>query len=317
MSKKVYSPVKLPEESQKIIEDAGIELVMHDELTTPSEDEIIEKSKDVDGIIAGVNVEITEKILKASENLKVVANIGAGINNIDTEAAEENDVKVTKTAGRDSVASTAELAITLMLATSRDVLGNQKLVKENSFEGWQVMGFLGKNQVSYKKLLIIGFGNIGQEIAKMARAFNMDISYYDIKDRNEFKDAEKETGAKFVELDEGLKEADYVILQMNYTDENYHFMDKDKLALMKKDSYLINTARGDVLDEEALADLLEEGKLKGAGLDVHEKEPKMNERLIKMDSVVLTPHIGNDTYEARLEMANSAAEDLVEALKED
>lgn len=315
--KKVYSAVKLPQEAIDILEDNEIELTMHDELTTPSEDEIIEKVKDVDALISGVNVEVTSKVIEANENMKIIANIGAGTNNLDIDKAEEKGIVVSKTPGRDSVASTAELAIGLMLAVSRNILKNQDMVNENSFDGWQVMGFLGSHQVSYKNLLIIGFGNIGQEIAKMAKAFHMDINYYDIKDRSEFKEAEEETSAKYVELEEGLKNADYVILQMNYTDENYHFIDKDKLSLMKEDAYLINTARGDVLDEEVLADYLEEGKLAGAGLDVHENEPKMNERLIKMDKAVLTPHIGNDTYEARVEMSKAAAEEVVRALNGD
>ncbi len=315
MTKKIYSAVKLPQEAIDIIESAGIELSMHQELTTPSEEEILEKSKDVEGIISGVNVKIESKVIEANDNLKIIANVGAGVNNIDIEAAKEKGVALTNTPSRDSVASTGEAAIGLMLALSRNIVEKQDMVKDNSFNGWQVMGFLGGHQVSYKNLLIIGFGNIGQEIGRMAKAFHMDINYYDKDDSKEIKDAAKEIGANFIDLDEGLKKADYVILQMNFTPENHHFIGEKELSTMKEESYLINTARGGIVDEDALADAVEKGVIAGAALDVHEEEPKFNERLIKMKNVLLTPHIGNDTYEARTEMAVVAAKEAVGGIK--
>ncbi|MDO4661565.1 MAG: NAD(P)-dependent oxidoreductase [Tissierellia bacterium] len=315
MTNKIYSSVKLPKEALDLLKDEDIELEMHDELTTPSEKELLEKSKDVDALITGVNVSITSKIIQANKNLKIIANIGAGVNNIDNESAKENDVYLTNTPSRDSVASTAELALTLMLSLSRGVLKNQELVKNNEFKGWQVMGFLGENQVSYKNLFIVGLGNIGKEIARMAKAFNMNVSYYDIKDRSEFKDIEKEIGVEYVDFEEGLKNADYVILQMNYTEDNHHLIGEKELNMMKESSYLINTARGGIVDEKALVKALKDKKIKGAALDVHEEEPKINEDLIGLSNVVLTPHIGNDTYEARIEMAKVAVSEALRALK--
>lgn len=312
--KKIYSAVKLPQESLDILNKEDIELTMHDELTTPSEEEVREKSKDVDAIISGVNVTISKDIIEANKDLKVIANIGAGVNNVDIDAAKDNNIILTNTPGRDSVASTAETALALILATSRNVLKDQEMVKNNAFEGWQVMGFLGGHQVAYKNLFIIGFGNIGQEIARMAKGLHMNISYNDIKDRSEFKEVEKELGAEYLDLEEGLKKADYIVLQMNYTDENYHFIDEEKMEMMNEKAYLINTSSGDVLDEDALAKALKDKKLRGAALDVHENEPKMNEELMKLDNVVMTPHIGNDTYEARTEMAVQAAEDALRVL---
>lgn len=315
MTNKIYSSVKLPEEALELLKDEDVELEMHDELTTPSEQEILEKSKDVDALITGVNVNITSKVIEANKNLKIIANIGAGVNNIDIESAKENDVYLTNTPSRDSVASTAELALTLMLSLSRGVLKNQELVKNNEFKGWQVMGFLGENQVSYKNLFIVGLGNIGKEIARLAKAFNMNISYYDIKDRSEFKEIEKELGVEYVDFEEGLKNADYVILQMNYTEDNHHFIGEKELNMMKENSYLINTARGGIVDEKALVKALKDKKIKGAALDVHEEEPKINKDLIGLSNVVLTPHIGNDTYEARIEMAKVAVSEALRALK--
>ncbi len=311
MTRKVYSAVKLPEETIKTLKDADIELSMFDKLETPSEDEIIEKSKDVDALITGVNVKITPKIIESNKNLKIIANIGAGVNNIDAESAKENNILLTNTPGKNSVASTAETAIGLMLALSRGILKNQKMVRENSFNGWQVMGFSGGHQVAYKNLFIDGFGNIGKEIARMAKGLHMNISYYDIKDRSEFKNAEEEIGAKFVEFEEGLKNADYVVLQMNYTEDNHHLIGEKELDKMNENAYLINTARGGIVDEKALYKALKDGKIAGAAIDTHEEEPKINEDLMKLDNVVLTPHIGNDTYEARVEMANSAADEVI------
>ncbi|MDO5028743.1 MAG: NAD(P)-dependent oxidoreductase [Bacillota bacterium] len=315
MTKKVYSAVKLPEETIEILKDANIDLKMFDKLDTPTEDQILENINDVEGLISGVNVTITSKIIEASKELKAIANIGAGVNNIDIEAAREKGILLTNTPGRNSVASTAETALGLMLALSRGILKNQKMVEENSFPGWQVMGFLGGQQVAYKNLFIVGFGNIGQEIARMAKGLHMNISYYDIKDRSEFKEAEAETGASFVDFEEGLKNADYIVLQMNYTEANHHFIGQEQLKRMKDSAYLINTARGGIVDEKALYQALKAGKLAGAAIDTHEEEPKINEDLLKLDNVVLTPHIGNDTYEARIEMANTAAKDLIKVLE--
>ncbi|MDO5047918.1 MAG: NAD(P)-dependent oxidoreductase [Anaerococcus sp.] len=311
MKNKVYSAVKLPEETIKILQDAGIDLTMHEEKTDPSEEEIIDNLDGVGALISAVNVDISKKIIEAGKDLKLIANIGAGVNNIDGKSAKENNISLTNTPGRNSVASTAETAIALMLAVSRGLLKNQKLVREDSFEGWQVMGFLGGHQVSDKVLFIDGFGNIGQEIAKMAKAFNMDIYYYDIKDRKNFIEAEERTGAKFIDFDQGLKIADYLILQMNYTEDNHHLIGKKELSMMKDKAYLINTARGAIVDEDALADALRDKKIAGAGIDTHEQEPKFNQRLKELDNVILTPHIGNDTYEARIEMANSAAYEVI------
>ncbi|MDO5301998.1 MAG: NAD(P)-dependent oxidoreductase [Tissierellia bacterium] len=315
MKKIVYSAVKLPEETIKILEGADLELRMHDALDTPTEEKIVEEARDAHAIISGVNVKISSKIIESSKNLKHIANIGAGVNNIDLESAKKRGVLLTNTPGRNSVASTAELALGLILALSRGILKNQELVRDDAFGGWQVTGFLGGHQVAYKKLFIDGFGNIGQEIARMARAFHMDISYYDIKDRREFQRAEEETGARYVTFEEGLKTADYVVLQMNYTPENHHLIGAEELELMKEDAYLINTARGGIVDEEALHRALKAGKIAGAAIDTHEEEPKFHPGLKGLDQVILTPHIGNDSHEARIEMANTAAQDLIRVME--
>lgn len=308
---KIYSAVKLPDTAVKIIKDQNIELDMHDELTTPDQEQIIEKIKDTDALITGVNVQAPAEVINANPDLKVIANVGSGFNNIDLEEADKHNIAVTNTPVHESVASTAEIAVTLMLALSRRVIPGHEMAVKNEFDGWQVMGYLGGNQVIDKTLAIIGFGQIGQYTGKLAQAFNMKILYVDPEEKDtEFK-AEK------VSLEEALKKADYVIAQVNYNETSHHLIGKKEFEQMKDTVYFINTARGGVVDEEALADALENKQIHAAALDVHEKEPHINERLAKLDNVILTPHIGNDTYEARNKMAETAAGQAVKALKEE
>lgn len=307
---KIYSAVKLPETAVKIIKDQNIELNMHDELTTPDQNQIIKNIKDVDGLITGVNVQAPADVINANPDLKVIATVGAGFNNIDIEEAKKHSIAVTNTPVHKSVASTAELAVTLMLALSRRVLPGQEMAEKNDFDGWQVMGYLGGSQVIGKTLAIVGFGQIGQYIGKLAQAFDMKILYVDNEEK------ETDINAQKVTLEEALKEADYVIAQVNYNETSHHLFGKKEFEQMKDTAYFINTARGGVVDEAALLDALQHKQIQAAALDVHEEEPHINEELAKLDNVILTPHIGNDTYEARNEMAETAADQAVKALKD-
>lgn len=304
----VYSAVKLPDSAVKIIEDQNIELNMHEKLTTPDQDQIIENIKNADGLITGVNVQVPAEVIHANPDMKVIANVGAGFNNIDIEEAKKHNIAVTNTPVHKSVASTAELAVTLMLTLSRRVLPGHEMAVKNEFDGWQVMGYLGGSQVIGKTLAIVGFGQIGQYIGKLAQAFDMKILYVDHEEK------ETEINAEKVTLKEALKEADYVIAQMNYNETSHHLFSKKEFEKMKDTAYFINTARGRVVDEEALYEALENKEIQAAALDVHEKEPHINEKLAKLDNVILTPHIGNDTFEARDQMAETAADQAVKAL---
>ncbi len=306
---KIYSAVKLPETAVKIIKDQNIELDMHDELTTPKTDVMVEKIKGVDGLITGVNVQAPAEVIQANPDMKIIANVGSGFNNIDVDEANKHNIAVTNTPVHESVASTAELAVTLMLSLSRRVLPGHEISVENEFDGWQVMGYLGGNQVIDKTLAIVGFGQIGQYIGKLAQAFNMKLLYVDHEEKDTDLDATK------VSLEEALKEADYVIAQVNYNETSHHLFGKKEFEQMKETAYFINTARGGVVDEAALVDALKNNQIQAAALDVHEEEPHINEDLAKLENVILTPHIGNDTYEARNKMAEVAAEQAVKALK--
>lgn len=305
---KIYSAVKLPESAIKIIANQNIELDMHNELTTPKTAEMIEKVKNADGLITGVNVQAPAEVIQANPDMKVIANVGSGFNNIDVDEANKHNIAVTNTPVHESVASTAELAITLMLVLSRRVLPGHEMAVKNEFNGWQVMGYLGGNQVVDKTLAIVGFGQIGQFIGKLAQAFNMKLLYVDLEEKD------TDLNAKKVSMDEALKEADYLITQVNYNETSHHLFGKKEFEQMKESAYFINTARGGVVDEAALLDALKNKQIQAAALDVHEEEPHINEALAKLDNVILTPHIGNDTYEARNKMAEVAADQAVKAL---
>lgn len=305
---KIYSAVKLPETAVKMIKDQNIELDMHDELTTPNVDVMIKRVKGADGLITGVNVQASAEVIQANPDLKVIANVGSGFNNIDVAEANKHNIAVTNTPVHESVASTAELAVTLMLSLSRRVLPGHEMAVKNEFDGWQVMGYLGGNQVVDKTLAIIGFGQIGQYIGKIAQAFNMKILYVDHEEK------ETKVDAKQVSLEDALIEADYVITQVDYNETSHHLFGQKEFEQMKETAYFINTARGGVVDETALVDALKNNQIQAAALDVHENEPHINEELVKLENVILTPHIGNDTYEARNKMAEVAADQAVKAL---
>lgn len=312
---KVYSAAKLPEKATQMLEDAGIELEMFDKMDTPSEDEINEKAQDADVLISAVNVPVSDKIINDNTHLKAIANVGAGYNNIEIETAAEHGIPVTNTPGRDSLASTAEHAVGLMLALSRRYIPNHKMMERNEYPGWQVTGYTGGNQVYGKTLGVIGMGSIGQIIGKIARSLDMELIY---SKRSPLEgDYDERVGATRVSQDELLERADYVILMAHYAPENHHMIAKEELAKMKESAYFINAARGGMVDEEALVDALEAGELAGAALDVHEHEPEVNKRLAQMENVLLTPHIGNDTIEARLEMAQTAVDQAIKAIQGD
>lgn len=300
---KVYSAVKLPSHIVQPLLDQGHDLQMHNELTTPSQEKMLSYVTDVEAIISGVNTPINKELIEASKQLKIIANVGAGYNHIDITTANNKDIAVTNSPSYNSTASTAENAVTLMLNLSRQIKYAETLAQTDQFKGWQVMGYLGGNQMTGKTVAIVGLGTIGQHLAKQLEAFQMNIIYVDLE--------KKDVPYERKTLEEALPIADFVVLQMNYTKENHHLFNKETIQLMKKSAYLINNARGGIVDEEALADALDSETIKGAALDVHENEPKINARLQNRDNVILTPHIGNDTIEAREEMAQTAVNQVL------
>ena len=263
------------------------------------------------GIIGMVNVPITDEIMAAAPQLRVVANYAVGYNNVDVAAATRRGVLVTNTPGVLTDA-TADLAFALILAVARRVVESDRFLREGKFKGWRADLLLGSD-VYGRVLGIIGFGRIGQAVARRGLGFNMSILYSDA--RRISPEVESELRAQYVPLDELLRKADYVSIHADLNDQTRHLISERELKLMGPEHYLINAARGPIVDEKALVRALKEGWIKGAGLDVYEHEPKTEPGLTDCWNAVLLPHLGSATVTARAAMAETAAKNLIAAVE--
>jgi glyoxylate reductase len=248
--------------------------------------------------------------LDAAPNLRHVANVAVGYNNIDVPACTARGVTVTNTPGVLTDA-TADIAMALVLMTTRRLAEGERLIRSGEPWKWGMFMMLGTG-IQGRTLGIVGMGAIGQALADRARAFGMHVVY---QNRNTVApEVEQRLGASRLELDELLAVSDVVSINCPYTDETHHLIDQRALSHMKPTAYLINTARGPIVDEAALVEALEAGRIAGAGLDVFEHEPQVHPGLIPRDDVVLIPHLGSATEETRGAMAKLAADNVVAVL---
>ena len=258
-----------------------------------TEDDVITLLAEADAAITLLSDPITRRVLEANPNLRIVSNHAVGYNNIDVEAARELGIVVTNTPGVLTEA-TADLTLALILAVTRRIVEGDDEIRTRGRCEWEPLKLLGAS-LQGKRLGIIGMGRIGTAVAARARAFGMEI-----------------LGARRGDdLGELLAASDIVTLHAPLSRETHHLIDAAALARMKRGAYLINTARGALVDENALCDALERGHLRGAGLDVYEHEPEVHPRLLRMKNVVLLPHIGSATEEARNAMARIAATNVL------
>lgn len=288
--------------------DKNFEISYHDSNVPLKKEEIIEMIKGQDALLCPLSDKIDKEVIDAGDNLKIIANYGAGFDNIDIDYAREKGIVVTNAPAPASAVSTAELTFGLMLAAARKIVSGDKVTRAGEFYGWRPTFYLG-SQLKGKTLGIIGLGNIGKNLAKRARAFEMKVVYYS---RTRKEDFEKEFGLEYLDKDEVIRSSDFLSLHTAYVPELHHMISKKELEMMKESAILINASRGPVLDEEALADALIENKIAGAALDVYEFEPRVNEKLMDLDNVILAPHLGNATFEARLEMGENARDNLID-----
>ncbi len=238
-------------------------------------------------------------IANAGEKLALIAQFGTGVDNIDIEAARERGLTVTNTPGV-LTEDTADLTLALMLAVPRRIVEGERLVREGKWRGWSPTFMLG-HRFSGKSLGIIGMGRIGQAVARRARAFGIAINYHNRNPVNAV--IARELEARYWEsLDQMLRRVDIVSVNCPRTPATYHLLNARRLALLRPHVYIVNTSRGEVIDEVALARLLEEKALAGAGLDVFENEPAINPKLLALPNVVLLPHLGSATIEGRVAM---------------
>lgn len=271
-----------------------------------TKDEIIERLPECDGLLSMFNFPIDKDIIDAGARLKIISNFGVGFNNVDIDYAKSKGIVVTNTPD-PVVEPTAELAFALMSALSRRVTECNRKLQTGDDIRWGVMENLGTGLYN-KTLGIVGMGRIGQSVAKRAAVSGMKIIYYNRHRLPE--DIEKKYSAEYVSLDSLLSQSDYISLHTPLDESTYHLIDAEALSKMKKGVFIINTARGPVVDEPALAAALECGHIGGAGLDVFEKEPEINNGLLGRDNVILVPHIGTATVEARIAMGRYAVKNI-------
>jgi glyoxylate reductase len=261
---------------------------------------LIEAVQRADVLVPTVTDRIDSKVLvRAGPNLKLVANFGNGVDNIDVKTALERGITVTNTPGV-LTEDTADMTMALMLAVPRRLVEGAEELKAEHFQGWAPSWMLG-HRIWGKRLGIIGMGRIGQAVARRAKAFGLQIHYHNRKPVHP--QIERELSATYWEsLDQMLARMDIVSINCPHTPATYHLLSARRLKLMKSTAYIVNTARGEVIDENALARMLQTGELSGAGLDVFEHEPSVNPKLLKLKNVVLLPHMGSATLEGRIDM---------------
>ena len=273
--------------------------------------ELLKEVKQCDALLCLLTEKIDAEVLSANPKLKVVSNYAVGYDNIDVKVATAKGIPVCNTPGvlEDAV---AEHTFALMLAISKRIVEADQFLRAGKYKRWDPMLLLG-TELKGKTIGIIGLGRIGAGVAERARkGMGVNVLYHDIKRNKQF---EKEYQAKYVSLSELLKRSDFVSLHVPLLPSTRHLIGKEELKLMKKTAYLINTSRGPVVDEKALAEALKKKHIAGAGLDVYENEPKLSPGLTKLKNTVLTPHTASATVEAMTAMSELAAQNIIDVLQ--
>lgn len=292
----------------------GYEIDVNPEDKVLSHDELISalKAKEYDAVLSLLTDTIGSGVFDAVPTAKIFANYAVGFNNIDIVEAEKRGVVVTNTPGA-LTNSVAEHTVALLLSLSTRTVEGDTYVRKGNYKGWDPMLLLG-TELAGKTIGILGAGRIGFRVAHiLSRGFDMKLAYYDIKRNEEF---EKDHDAVFCSTpEELLKISDVVSVHVPLLDSTKHLINTERLALMKKTAFLINTSRGPVVDENALVHALRNGVIAGAGLDVFEDEPRLAEGLTELANVVLTPHIASATVLARDEMSQLAAQNIIDFLE--
>ncbi|MDO8474322.1 MAG: D-glycerate dehydrogenase [bacterium] len=297
----VFITSKIPEEGINLLQQQGYVLKFGS----------LKKAKGAHALLCLLTDTIDAKVMNAiGPQLKIISNMAAGLDNIDIHEAVKRGITFTNTPGVLTEA-VAEHTVALLLAVSRRVVEGDQFVREKKYKGWQIDLLLGQ-ELRGKTVGIVGYGRIGSRVAAiLEKGFGMKVVYHD-EHRNEI--AEK-NNAQYVSFRDLLKIADVVSLHVPLLATTLHLVGEKELRMMKRTAYLINTSRGAVVDEKALARVLKGNSIAGAGIDVFEHEPKIDDSLLKAQNVVLTPHIASASHEARIAMAELAAKNIINVLK--
>ncbi|MFN4133491.1 MAG: hydroxyacid dehydrogenase [Candidatus Hadarchaeales archaeon] len=270
-------------------------------------EELIAKIKDFEVLVVRSATKVTKEVIAAGKNLKIIARAGVGLDNIDVSAAKERGITVISAPEAPTVA-VAELTIGLMLSFARKIPRADAGMKSGKWEKKELMG----TELRGKTLGIIGTGRIGKAVAQRARAFEMNLLFYDLVLDEDFA---RTVGARYVTLEELLKNSDFISIHVPLLPQTRHMIGEKEFQMMKSSAVIINTSRGEIIDEAALVNALKTGRIAGACLDVFEKEPPEGSPLLACPNIVLTPHIGASTVEAQREAAMVIAKKIKEAVK--
>lgn len=306
---KIFVTRKIPDVGLRLLKKYhDIEVNPYDRILT--KEEIIEGLNGKDGLICLLTDMIDADIINSEEKLRMISNYAVGFNNIDVEVATKKFIPVSNTP--DVLTdTTAEMAWALLFSVARRIVEGDKFTRDKKFQGWAPMLMLGQD-VTNKTLGVIGTGRIGTAFALKSKGFKMNILYNDEIKNNVL---EEKTDAKKVDLSKVLEQSDFISLHVPLFNSTYHLIGEKELKKMKKNAILINTSRGKVIDEKALYKALKEKWIFGAGLDVYENEPKIENKLLELDNIILQPHSASATIETRTKMAIIAAKNMIEGLK--
>jgi len=307
---KVFITRDIPEVAYKLLKKNRINFDYYKE-DRPIPKNILEKKvKDCDALIPLLTEQIDSSLIDQMPKCKIIANYAVGYNNIDVEYAKGKKIFVTNTPDV-LTESTADLTIALVLACARRLYEAERIVRLQKFKGWKPKMFLGV-EMKGKVFGVLGAGRIGAAVAARAHSFGTKLIYYDTH-----KDCDLESGynMKKVTLNTLLRKSDFISVHLPLNRNTHHFLNKERLSLIKPTAILANTARGEIIDESYLIKMLKKNKIRSAGFDVYENEPAISNELLKLSNVVLLPHIGSATEEARNGMAELAARNVINVLK--
>jgi len=290
---------------KEILKKNGLKITYEPEITP---EQIAEKIGTFEVVVVRSRTKMTRELVEKADKCQIIARVGVGLDNIDQEAAKEKNIKVIN-AVEGAITAVAELVIGLMLSMAREIPRAEREIRKGNWIKKELMG----TELKGKYLGIVGLGNIGKRLGRLARALNMNIIGYDVTPIDD--GFSKEVGLMKADLDTLLSSADYVSFHVPLLDSTRHMINVEKLKMMKNTARIINTARGGVIDEEALYNSLKEGSLAGAALDVFEVEPATGNKLVTLPNFIATPHMGAQTKEAQLLAANIIAEKIIQILR--
>jgi D-3-phosphoglycerate dehydrogenase / 2-oxoglutarate reductase len=288
-----------------ILQKNGLKITYEPEITP---DQIKEKISNFDIVVVRSRTKITKEMIDRATKCKIIARVGVGLDNIDVDAAKAKDIRVIN-AVEGAMNAVAELVLGLMLSMAREIPRADREIRNGKWLKKELMG----SELSGKYLGIVGLGNIGKRLAKLARGLNMNIIGFDVMPIAD--DFARDVGLIKADIDTLLSSADYISFHVPLTENTHHLVNAKRISTMKKTTYIINTSRGEIIDEDALYDALKEGKIAGAALDVFEKEPAVGNKLTTLPNVVCTPHIGAQTKEAQTLAANVIGEKIIMILR--